>query len=60
VGQPGKKSEEAEFEKLLAKALDRDLQRIRGETAARESRKCFSSEGLEKATAKETRYEDQW
>jgi hypothetical protein len=59
VEQPGERSEEAEFETLLAKALERERQKMRDETATRESRKCIGSEGLEKDTAKETQYEDQ-
>ncbi|MFI5058831.1 MAG: hypothetical protein ACHQLQ_11650 [Candidatus Acidiferrales bacterium] len=52
-------SNEAEFEKLLATALERERQRMREEIAARDSQKCTSLDGFEKDTTKETQHEDE-
>jgi len=52
-------SNEAEFEKLLATAMERERQRLRVETAAGEFQKCMGVEGLEKESTKETQHEDE-
>jgi hypothetical protein len=51
--------EEAEFEKLLAAALERERQKLRALTKAHESQKCGSLENLENDSAKESQHEEE-
>jgi len=52
-------SDEAEFEKLLASALEHERQRLREVADAHESPKPASSQGFEKHISKEIQHEDQ-
>lgn len=52
-------SKEAEFEKLLASALEHERQKLREVADAHESAKPADSQGFERHTSKEIQYEDQ-
>jgi hypothetical protein len=51
--------EEAEFEKLLAAALERERQKLRALTEAHESHQCGSFEDLESDSARESQHEEE-
>jgi|HubBroStandDraft_1064217.scaffolds.fasta_scaffold52797_2 hypothetical protein len=51
--------EEAEFEKLLATALERERQKLRALSEAHEYQKCGRFEDLESDSAKERKHEEE-
>jgi hypothetical protein len=52
-------SSQDEFEKLLATTLQRERQKLREETEAREPQKRASSEKIETEASKETQHENE-